>query len=288
MKKYIALSALLMCLSIKPAIAQVNIYSDFAEKNAERYVFGDTVFVRQNFGITHPVIDTLFVGDDVNVLATDTSIFALKGFSAPWVKVQYKKSGTPKEGYLWSGLLSFNCLRRGEVKFVFGIDYCTKKVVTHNGENYDDYQTLIKVKVVKSGIKIHQQQFVLDGAESMSYVEGKVTNHKGLDKVQYLLDLNFSGEACGIPSYTKMFAWNGKQLNPLPLLTSISDAGVFYDHESFIFPADKKGKKGMIGLLKETGEETEKLDKKGNPIFKESISTSWYTWNGEKAVKVSK
>jgi hypothetical protein len=278
----------LIVLSSNSVTAQPTLFNYFESENVERYVFGDTVFVRQGTGTSFKVLDTLFAGNDITIISIDTTQHLLKGFTAPWVKIKYKKDTVSKEGFIWAGLLSYTALRRGDVKFVFGVDRCISKTVTSNNEKYPEYSFVIKLKAMKFGSVLHQQKFTINGSESMAYTEGKVSGGNGLDGVQYLINLLFSGEACGIPAYTYTYAWDGKQLNELPLRTHISDAGVFYHEETFVFPADKGGQKGMLIKKITIGEATDKTDKNGENIMKETSSTMLYKWDGKKAVFIKK
>ena len=66
----------------------------------------------------------------------------------------------------------------------------------------------------------------------------------------------------------------------------VGDAGVFYHTETLLFPKEKGGQPGKIIKLSEEGEaDEEKVDKKGEPIFKVKKSREVYLWDGASAKK---
>jgi hypothetical protein len=102
-----------------------------------------------------------------------------------------------------------------------------------------------------------------------------------LTNVQNIIVLAFSGEACGIPSYDYYLAWTKDSvLVRLPDKTNVGDAGAFYHSENFTFPNEKNGKPDMILWDMIVEEESEKVDKNGDPILKVTDKKSTrYAWD---------
>ncbi len=256
------------------------VYGWVMQDSTEHYVFGDTVFVRSASSIFSNVIDTLFVGHEVLLVNKTGQHFNLKGISAPWVNITYKKNGFSRKGVMWSGLLSFTPMRRAAKKFVFGFErrYSKDTIIDKTNQVLSKY--LVVLKVIETGSLIAKTSFLLNDDDSFAYFSGEVHPGGGLEGIQHIIYLKFGGEACGIPFYKYPFAFTGKNLVPMPLLTDISDAGVFYHSEEFVLPSQKGGIKNTIIINIETGESTETLDKKGDLIFKTSKEQHFYNWDG--------
>lgn len=250
--------------------------------STEHYVFADTAYVRADTSLNSAILDSLHVGDNVFVLHTTSAITTLKGITAPWVKLSYKKDGAEKMGYMWRTLLSFDPLRRGDTKFIYGLERKSSKDTTAEYGNYTISWYDAKLKVVSNSKKVAEASFRADAGEGSDYVSTALSNGKGLENVQQIPAMSIGGGACGVGTHTFMHTWNGKELYALPKLYEVGDAGVYYYVEQFIFPADKGGKPGIITWTSEEGEAGEKLDKKGNPIFKVAKKKKKYSWNGEK------
>jgi uncharacterized protein YxeA len=270
------------CLSAQD---EYNFYPLFEPTDSsEQYIFADTAYVRSEATTRSTAADTLYQGAPVLLLGRLQTKLTIRGIEAPWVKIRYHKNGQLKEGFMWSGLLSFPPLRRGNVKFVYGVDRIVKNMTAGANGQFTDIKYLVRLKVIQDTALLASSQFAMTYSEAAAFVAVKMLPPKGLSNVLYIPSIVFSGEACGIPTLTYMHTWNGKKLYALPMLTDIGDAEVFYHTETFIFPADKTGKANCLMLKTEEGESTEKLDKKGELIYKTTNSKKAYTWDGEKLV----
>lgn len=271
MKNLLLIFLFMLCFGSARSQESSFVYENNMQDSSEHYIFGDTVYVRLSASLQSPVIDTLFAGHEV-FLVNKTSVHSMvRGFLAPWVSVRYKKNGVQHDGFIWSGLLSFNPMRRGQTKFIFGFDRRTKHDAQFNGV----------LKVVENGKLVTQVSYkILDG-ESLSFIEGKIRPHGGLDHVSYIVSLNFSGEACGVNAYDYSFAWTGQKLVAMPLLTNVGDADVYMHSESFILPKDKGGQSGMLIMDIETLEQTETSNGKDGYLYLQEGEVKYYRWDGK-------
>jgi len=260
------------------------IYNSYAQESAwaywnnmtdssEHYVFSDTAFIRNTPSTQSAVLDTLLTGHDVLLLNKTNIMLLVRGFTAPWVKISYKKAGQEKSGFVWSGMLSFNPMRRGNTKFVFGFNSRSKD---KNGLNY--YSGFLKV--VESGKLTEKTPFKIVDGESLSFIEGTVQEPGGLDSVRYVIQLFFSGEACGVDAYNYSFAWTGKKLVNMPPLVNNGDADIYMHSESYVFPNDKGGQPTILIVDIEQMEQTEKPDGKGNYLYSFTGQKKFFKWNG--------
>ncbi|WP_315823620.1 SH3 domain-containing protein [Paraflavitalea speifideaquila] len=92
------------------------------QDSIDRYIFADTAYIRNSPDTKQPAIDTLLAGDNITVIGTITNAFTIRGIKGPWLKISYTKNGEVKNGYIWQGLVSCQPLRRGDLKFVYGIE----------------------------------------------------------------------------------------------------------------------------------------------------------------------
>jgi hypothetical protein len=255
----------------------------YGSLSGDQYVYADTAYVRSSPGIKAGIHDTLFVGDNVTIISNEKTTSSVKGILAQWSKIHYWKDGKQKEGFMWAGLLTLNAMRKGDTKFIYGVE----RVVTNTDKDVpnlklEDY--IIGLKVVKPKQKVAYYKFKLDSRESISFTTSQVGGGKGLDNIKNIIALTFSGEACGIPTLTYRFGWTGEKLCQLPLETDIADADVYFYDENLTFPTDKNGKPNSIVIQVEEEEATDKTDKKGNPVYKTTRERKVYKWDGFKVI----
>ncbi|KAA2238406.1 SH3 domain-containing protein [Chitinophaga agrisoli] len=266
----------------QPNFPDMRSWMIYAGDTTERYIFADTAFVRASPGIKGAPADTLFAGDNVRITAITAKPLTIRGINGPWLKIDYSKNGEQKNGYIWQGLLSCAPLRRGDTKFIYGIERRADSLHLE-GTNTDTIRRfMVGLKVVQQGGILARASFITPDDESANSSFGKVMSGMGLSNVQNVVVLSFSGEACGIPTYDYYFAWtNPGHLLPLPGKVNIADAGVFYQSETFTFPNEKNGKPDMILWNMTTEEATDKVDKNGENIMKTTEKKSAaYTWDG--------
>ncbi|MCS3800751.1 hypothetical protein [Niastella sp. OAS944] len=249
---------------------------------ADRYIFADTALVRVSPDTKQAPADTLFAGDNITVTGVMPNALTIRGLKGPWLKIRYTKNGEVRNGYVWQGLISCDPLRRGDVKFVVGIERRADSISGTGKYKDTTKRFLVKIKVVKQGAILAKTTFITYDDESANFCYGKVMSGMGLSNVQNMINITFSGEACGISSYHNYFAFTkSEQLVRFPIKENVSDAGAFAHTESFIFPNEKDGKPDMVIWKMVNEEATEKEDKNGNQIYKVTDKKSIiYTWDG--------
>ncbi|OQP42833.1 hypothetical protein A4H97_11790 [Niastella yeongjuensis] len=247
---------------------------------ADRYIFADTALIRISPDTKQTPIDTLFAGDNITVTGITANALTIRGLKGPWLKINYTKNGAPRNGYIWQGLISCMPLRRGNIKFVYGIERRADSI--SKGDKFNIRRFLVRLKVVQDGKVLTSRSLITYDDESANSSFGKIMSGMGLTNVQNIIVLEFSGEACGIPTYDYYFAFTkSNQLLRFPDKESMSDAGAFYHSETFTFPNEKNGKPDMICWNSETEEATDKVDKNGDAIMKVTEKkNAAYTWDG--------
>jgi hypothetical protein len=248
----------------------------------DRYIFADTALIRVSPDTRQAPMDTLFAGDNITVTGITSKILTIRGLKGPWLKINYTKNGAPRNGYIWQGLVSCMPLRRGDVKFVYGIERRADTIYTEYKRKDTIKRFLVRLKVVKNGQVLAKSAVAAYDDEGAQFCYGRIMSGMGLTNVQNIVVLQFGGEACGIMLYEYYFALTkSNQLLRFPDKESVSDAGNFYHSETFTFPNEKNGKPDTIRWNKLVEEATEKEDKNGNPILKITEKKSAvYTWDG--------
>jgi hypothetical protein len=266
----------------EPEFPDMRSWAMYSGDTVDRYIFADTAFIRISPGTKEAPADTLFAGDNITVTGMTSKSLTIRGLKGPWLKINYTKNGEQRSGYIWQGLISCMPLRRGDIKFVYGIERRADSVAI-SGVNRDTIRRyLVALKVVQKGVVIGRTSIITPDDETANFSGGRVMSGMGLSNVQHVVVLTFSGEACGIPTYDYYYAWTSTgHLVRLPGKTSISDAGVFYQAETLTFPNEKNGQVDRIIWNTVTEEATEELDKDGNDIMKVTDKRSAvYSWDG--------
>lgn len=231
-----------------------------------------------------PILDSLACGTPV-IVGQQSGFDELKGIHAPWIKVKYTSGGSSKEGYMWLGMLALGDYSGSDGNcFLYGIDW-----IQPSADKDNAFATVwhVVVKVLNSQLQVlHERKLPLKGPEA-SVSAGKLLGDMGLQNLKDIFRINFGGEACGIPTYYYYYGWNGQALLDLPGKMEVGDAGVFYHTETLLFPKEQGGKPGNIIRLTVEAEADEdgKVDKNGEPVFKEKRSREVYRWDGLKARK---
>lgn len=277
----------LTCLSYS-GTAQLAGNTDFniwyAQPGDTFFVYGNTANIRQQPDLTATVQDSVICGTALIIKEQTKNLDQVKGIAAPWARIQYTIQGQNKEGFIWLGMLALGHYSKNETRFLYGIE----KIVTTTSSE-DDYflppSWFLRIKAIDTDNQLlDEKEWKMEGPET-SVSSGKLLGDMGLKNIKEIVRINLGGEACGVPTYYYYYGWNGKKLLPLPGKMEVGDAGVFYHTETFIFPKEEGGQPDKIIRLTEESEAGDKVDKKGEPIFKSTKTRETYIWNGDKAVK---
>lgn len=277
--KQIILTSLLLA-AMAPAIAQTADRLEYPlwqlEKGTSLSVYADKAYIRSTPSVKGSIVDSLLPGSPVVVDEVITaSPLTMKGLTTAWLKTHYTAGGKEVKGYVWVGLLALNTLTKDGTTFVYGLE---KRTVLSETE-----ETLtVRVKALdKDHHILDMKEWTVPGGENARSSESKLLGEMGLDSVKEIFRLNFSGDACGLPTDYYYFGWNGSKLLPLPGKTNTSDAGAFAYTETLIFPKEPGGQPGKILKLMVT----EQYGEDGETVESKTVEREVYTWDGNKATK---
>jgi hypothetical protein len=242
-----------------------------------------TANVRTEPDVAAAIVDSLICGTPVTVGA-QSGFDQFRGIRSPWIKVKYNIAGLVREGYMWLGTLTLgHCVNAEGTCFLYGIDQIQSSA---DAEGNSSRTWHIAIKVLDSRLQLLKERRKLLKDPEISMSACKLLGDMGLQNLKDIFRIYFSGEACGIPTEYYYYGWNGQELSDLPGKTEVGDAGVYYHTETLLFPEEQGGKPGRIIRLTVEGEnEDEKVDKNGDPVFKEKRSKEVYIWDGKTAKK---
>lgn len=248
----------LIGLLLITATAQAFYFSGGGAEGQIRYVYAETANVREAADEQSTIIDKLPAGEEVTVLFQTSQKAIVNNVEANWLKVSYQQQGNSKEGYIWEGSLSFDQLRRGDVKFVYGV------------ESYDNQQRIYtaKIRAIKNGIVVSEQNFQ---PNHVGMIEGSILKQASLTDVEQIIMLTFSGTSCGLGYANYYFAWTGKELIYLLKGFEVGE-DTYNDGATIIFPPASSMDDVIIKLIR-----SGKSDNENSPI-QWQIKTELYQW----------
>ncbi len=243
-------------------------------------------YVRESPSINSQLLDSLQAGKSIHVLNTTEKYLQIKGINVPWVEFQYQNTvGKTSTGYLWKGFTAIGFQESKNHLYLTSIDRIQNE---RNSENYEVENFTISVKLLDKNKAVVGQKTIKKAISGSAFFEGKAIGSLGLKGLEDIFRISFSGEACGIPTLYYYFGWTGKDFIQLPEKYDVSDAGIFYHSEDFIFPKEKGGKSNLIIKQIEEGIYDEESEKNNSYILNITSHTETYKWDGEKAVFISK
>ena len=249
----------------------------FDKKVAQKVMVSDAK-VREHPNYKSNKIDSLQIGDAVNITNITTHMHSAGLREAPWYEISYKKNNQLKKGYIWGGNLALGHQKKNGVEFLFG----AVGTVSRDGGAYK--QVKMEVLALENNKVIDRHYFLVD---NLHFTSMEILNNKGLSGIKSVIRVENAGEACGIPTNTQYLLWNGKNFFPLDLLTNVGDAGIFYHSEEYIFPSDKGGVKSKIIMKMEEAEFDEDDNEKETPINQKTDEKT-FIWDGKTLSQILK
>lgn len=242
-------------------------------------------YVRESPSINSQLLDSLQMGKSIKVLNSTENHLQIKGINVPWVEIQYQNAaGKTLTGFLWQGFTAIGFQETKNQLYLTSIDKIQNE---RDSENYEVENFTISVKLLDKNNAIIAQKTIKKAIAGSAFFQGKSIGSLGLKGLEDIFRISFNGEACGIPTLYYYLGWNGKNFIELPEKYDVSDAGIFYHSEDFIFPKEKGGKPNLIIKQIEEGEYDEEADKDNSYILNITKHTETYKWDGEKAEFIS-
>ncbi|MEM9363481.1 MAG: SH3 domain-containing protein [Bacteroidota bacterium] len=196
------------------------------------YLFGNNVKLRSAPKIESEVLELLKIGEWVEIIEKTEYSWPYKGYDSSFYRVKYDTV----EGYILGGLLSL------ERKTVAGNPY----FFTFSKEGKRNF---LNIRSIHKGTYTEQKVPL-----SHTNLSIHVLGNKGIQDVDNILYLDYHAQANGIEDGGIYFFVKNHTLHKIGALSQISDSGLFYQSERFVFPDDEEGIPGVILFRKEKGE----------------------------------
>ncbi|MGX1931087.1 SH3 domain-containing protein [Flagellimonas sp. 2504JD4-2] len=226
--------------------------NDF-EPGEQVYVFGNNVKLRSAPKMESEVLEFLKIGEWIQILEKTEFSWPYRGYDSFFYKVKYDD----KTGYILAGLLSV------EKKTLNGMDFFF--AFSKEGD-----RNFLNIRNVIGG-EYHEQKIALSHT---NITIRTLNNGKGVPNLDGILYVDYIAEACGVEGGGVYLFANANGLTKVAELSEVSDAGVFYRSERFIFPDDQGGIPGKIFFKKEQGENLDEASL-WTRTFVETRQLSW-------------
>lgn len=274
--RYLLASLILLNVLVLHAQDYTGIYG--FEPKSIQYVYVDSARLRSDRDANADIIAILQPMTPVTIVKQmPGEEFSAGPKSAPWYEVSTEGG---QHGYIWGGALALGHADTLGTDFLYSLEPANHSPT----QRWDDGPNLpssitVSAKAFK-GRQLKNTAYYTIFNESINGTSIHLSK-KSLPFSKAILVIWFSGEACAIPTYTHCFAWDVKELIPLPPLEDNSDAGVYSHNEIYVFPGDKGGTPGMLLIKQEDIGYSDEADKNGD--LKESsheYKTVKYRWDG--------
>jgi hypothetical protein len=255
------------------------------QENSEVIIAVKNCYVRSEPSINATLVDSLQLGKKITFIKATEQSLKLKSIDVQWVEISFRnKKNEIKTGFIWQGFLALDFKIDKDLTFLTLLD----RVENKKEDQFTVKNHVVVLKVLNQNNEIiATTEFKKPFGESY-FFQDKLIGGLGLKNISQIYRVSFSGQACAIPTYYFYYAYDGSNLLPLPEKYQVSDAGIYYYGEDFLFPDEPGGKPNQIIKVIEEGEETEKLSKTGNPISKIKSWKEYYSWDGFKATFLKK
>lgn len=201
------------------------------------HLYGNMVNLREEPNTQSNSLDILPLGFEVEIIEKTTDSLEYNGFMSSWYKVKYKD----RIGYVLGGLFSLTKLqsaKAGGTNFYFNLK--------HKEGNY-----YLEVRANRSNGTIQETSCRMLSTEFSFLLN--LTDNRGLEDIDNIITVDYVAEACGYDGGMSYFFWSKNGIKHVADLSQISEAGIFYFDEVFIFPNEENGVPGKVVYEKEQG-----------------------------------
>ena len=224
------------------------------------YMFGNDVKLRAQPNTDADVLSLLKIGEQIEILEQSHSKMVFDGIESPW----YKIKTADKIGFVLGSLISLDRVNYGDQIYLISL----KK---------EEHVLSLKTRVLSDDLEFKENvSQIAPGSFSVN-----VTGNKGLENIQNIFEIDYLSESCGVNGGGIYLFYDGNDLIKAIDFTQVSDAGIYWFIEEYIFPTDKDGVKGKILYKSELGETQE------NETDWTEIKTSSrriLEWNGKEII----
>ena len=224
-------------------------------------IFANDVKFRKEPDTDSDVIDLLKIGTKIKIIEQSELTQEFDGIKSNWYKIEFNG----KTGYVLGALISMQNLTTTDNKNLY-----------FQIKSDENGRISVKIRHKLNETEYKESTFGLIGYE----FSVNLLNNNGLQNVKNIIAINYLSEACGVEGGVSYIFWDGNDLKHIADLSSISEAGMFYYQEKFVFPNQPQGVNDKLVYEVERGtiedEETNWVK-----TYKEKRE---YVWTGTKLV----
>ncbi len=210
-----------------------HVVPEYFKPGYQTTIFGDNVNMRDAPALTSAVLAVLPIGQQVQVVAFDTTRLTINGRTACWHLVGWSDAKEEqKQGWVWGGYLSLaggGC--ESQPLFLLG---CTevKTIIdnrvtayVHEIKAVKDFRLIDKIQLPE--VTVHEAQIFYLGIQSS----------RGLPDVQHVVNFQWASATCGGIQENFYLLWTeNDQFQLLPPIKSMGESGFYTQLEKYIFP----------------------------------------------------
>lgn len=196
-------------------------YFKFSPGSTEQ-IFANDVKFRKEPDTNSDVIDLLQIGTKIKIIEQSELTQEFDGIESNWYKIEFNG----KTGYVLGALISMQNLTTADNKNLY-----------FQIKSDENDRIAVKIRHILNETEYKENTFGLIGNE----FSVDLLNNNGLLNVNNIIAINYLSEACGVEGGVSYIFWDGNDLKHIADLSSISEAGIFYYEETFVFPSQPQG-----------------------------------------------
>lgn len=208
-------------MSGQPDTRYLSSYFKFNPGSTEQ-IFANDVKFRKEPNTDSEVLGLLKIGSKIKIIEHSELTQEFDGIESNWYKIEFNG----KTGYVLGALISMRNLTTADNKNLY--------FQINNDENG---RIAVKIRYTLNETEYEEKIFNLIGHE----FSVDVINNHGLQNIKDIIAIDYLSEACGVEGGVSYIFWDGSNLKHIADLSSISEAGMFYYEEKFVFPNQPHG-----------------------------------------------
>lgn len=235
-------------------------YFKFTPGSTE-HIFANDVKFRKGPDTNSDVIGLLKIGSKIKIIEQSELTQEFDGIEYNWYEIDFNG----KTGYVLGALISMRNLTTADNRNLY-----------FQIKSDDDGRIAIKIRHKLNETEYKESTFGLIGNEFSI----DLLNNNGLRNIKNIIAINYLSEACGVEGGVSYIFWDGSNLKHIANLSSISEAGMFYYEEKFVFPNQPEGVENKLVYEVERGT----IEDEATNWVKTYKEKREYVWTGRELV----
>ncbi|WP_053990626.1 SH3 domain-containing protein [Mangrovimonas sp. TPBH4] len=207
---------------------------DYQFENGDiAYMFGDDVKLRSQPNTESEVLALLKIGESIEIIEKTEETMIFEGIEWPWYKIKFQDHA----GYVLGGLIALDKATYNNLTYLISL-------------KEEERSLYAKTRLAEEG-KPYLETSVLLSTDTFAI---KAFGNRGLENTQSIFLIDYLAEACGVDGGGIYLFYDGNALIEGFEYTEVSDAGVYWYVEEYIFPTDENGHNNRLKYRRTVGE----------------------------------